>query len=241
MATALYGGHSSVVLDAPVSERVAYLRKLGVLTFASLGITATAAVLAMGAVLSIDALRSNIVSLIVMLGGIYGAQGISHTVMRSGSQGARVAGFVAASALQGVAISYLLLTAVMLSMNLYASPFVFLGQAGALVALTVLGMVLYLLSGPKQLSMVGSMLSMLTLPMLGLMAITWIFPVGGIFGVLISAGFVVVSAGGLLYSLNTVMHHFRTDMVLAGALHVSIGIVVLFWNLLVLLMRLQRR
>ena len=53
--------------------------------------------------------------------------------------------------------------------------------------------------------------------------------------------FVVVSAGGLLYNLNHVIHHMSTEMHVPAAYHITLGILVLFWNILVLLMRLQRR
>jgi len=138
-------------------------------------------------------------------------------------------------------MGYLLLTATIASAELYSNPLIFLGQAFSLVGLTVLGMVAYLMTGPKNLSMVGSALSTLALPMLALMVFSWFFPVGGIFGILISAGFVAISAGGLLYNLNAVMHSMRTSDTVPAAYHVTMGILVLFWNVLVLLMRLQRR
>ena len=53
--------------------------------------------------------------------------------------------------------------------------------------------------------------------------------------------FVALSAGGLLFNLNHVMHRMSTDMVVPAAYHVTLGMLVLFWNVLSLLMRLQRR
>lgn len=66
-------------------------------------------------------------------------------------------------------------------------------------------------------------------------------PVGGVFGMLISAGFVVLSAGGLLYNLNQVMHTMSVRNTIPAAYHVTLGVLTLFWNVLVLLMQLQRR
>ena len=46
---------------------------------------------------------------------------------------------------------------------------------------------------------------------------------------------------GLLYNLNQVMHTLSTDQHIGGAYTITMGLLVLFWNLLVLLMRLQSR
>ena len=58
---------------------------------------------------------------------------------------------------------------------------------------------------------------------------------------LLSAVFVVVSAAGLLYQVNQVIHRLRTDMHIEGAYLITMGVLVLFWNLLSLLMRLNGR
>ena len=56
-----------------------------------------------------------------------------------------------------------------------------------------------------------------------------------------SLAFVAFSGAGLLYELNMVMHKMRTDMDVEGAFMITMGLLVLFWNVLVLLMRLQGR
>jgi len=229
------------VAQAEVPRRVAFMRQVGIWTLGSLGITAVAAALSMYAVVSVTFLQGRWTSMAVMLGGIYGAQFIGRFIAGTADRSTQMMGFVAGSAAQGTALGYIMLTAVMMSIEQYSQPFVFIGQAGALVAMTVLGMVAYLLTGPRNLSLLGSMMSMLTLPMLGLMAFSWFWPVGGVFGMILSLVFVGVSAAGLFYSLNNVMHRYSTEMVIPGAFQVSIGIVVLFWNVLTLLMRLQRR
>jgi len=228
------------VVRADESARVRYMRQIGVYTLGSLIVTAIAAVLMMMAVVSIPILQNRIASLVIMLGGIYGAQIVGNSMTTSSESGTRTMGFLLAPALAGAALSYLLLTAVQIGAQ-SGDPLLIIGQAGAFTGLTVLGMVVYLLTGPKELSYVGAGLSMLTLPMLGLMVITWVFPVGGVFGLVLSGIFVAVSAGGLLYSLNQVLHQYSTNMVLAGATRVSLGIVVLFWNILTFIMRFTSR
>ncbi|MEN0065169.1 MAG: Bax inhibitor-1 family protein [Myxococcota bacterium] len=223
------------VVEAEESARIAYMRQLGIYTFGSLVITGIAAVLMMGALDSIPALRGRIPSLVIMLGGIYGAQFVGNSLTLSPNAGTRWMGYLVAPALAGAALSYLLYIAVAVGAQ-SGNPLEIIGQAGALTGLTVFGMVAYLLSGPRQLNFLAAGLSMLFLPMLGLMALTVVFPVGGVFGMIISAVFVVVSAAGLLYTLNQVLHEYSTDMVLPGATRVAIGIVVVFWNILSLIL-----
>lgn len=234
------------VLPVAMAEepaRVAYLRQVGVLTLGSLLITATAAVAWFYLAFEVapELLRQTYVMLGIMLGGIYGAQFIGNSMVASQNGGTRVAGFVIGSSLSGIAISYMLGFASMLAYEVYGNPYTLILQAGGIVAATVVGMVIYLLTGPRQLNTLGSVLSVIWLPMLGLMAFSWLFPVGGVLGIVIGLVFVGVSAGALLYSLNQVMHQMSTDQVMAGAFHISTGIVILFWNVLSLLMRLTSR
>ena len=242
MSQSLYGNpYQTPVANAPVDVRVAFLRKVGGLTFGGLVISAITAVMSTMAVVEIEALQGRWVSLGVMLGAIFASQWVGGSLVNANDKSTQIAGFVLGTGLQGVAMGYLLLTAVTLSSQLYANPFVFLIQAMSLVGLTVLGMVLYLMTGPKQLSMIGSVMATLSLPLLGLMVLSFIFPMGGIVGILINIVFVALSAGGLLYNLNQVMHQMSTDRVVPAAYHVTLGVLTLFWNVLTLLMRLQDR
>jgi FtsH-binding integral membrane protein len=125
-------------------------------------------------------------------------------------------------------------------MDIYAgNPVVLIFQALGLMGLSVTGMVAYLLTGPKQLNWLGAGLATIGLPMLVLMVVSFLFPIGGFFGILISLAFVAVSAGGLLYNLNLVMHQMNTRMVIPAAFAIAMSTLVLFWNILVLLMKLQ--
>ena len=230
------------VAQAEESARVTYLRQVAMLTLGSLVITAVSAVVWMYMIgMFPEVLTQTYVAMGIMLGGIYGAQFLGNNMVASQSQGTRITGFVLGSSLSGIALSYVVGAAAILGAEVFGDPLRLIVQAGGLVAMTVLGMVIYLMTGPRNLSTLGSILGVLWLPMLGLMAVTWLFPVGGTMGLVFSAIFVAVSAGGLLYSLNQVMHQYSTDMVMAGAFHISTSIVVLFWNILTLLMRLTSR
>lgn len=229
-----------VVAAAPESERASFLRKVAGLTFAGLFVSGTTSVVSASAIVLVGS-TSHLVSLAVMMGSFFIARMVGGSLVYSESAPARYAGFFVGSVFQGVAMGYLILSAMFLSQAQFGNPLVFLVQAAGLVGLTVAGMVAYLLTGPKQLSMVGGALAAMSLPMLALMVISFIWPIGGFMGMLLSALFVVMSAGGLLYSLNNVMHQMSTQQYVAGAFHVTMGVLTLFWNVLTFLMRMQRR
>jgi FtsH-binding integral membrane protein len=227
---------------ADEAARLAFMKKVALKVLASLVITAVAASGWMAAIVAVpEVLAQRWVSLGIMLGGIYGAQFIGNKMTASPDADTRTSGFVIGSVLQGVALSYIVGAAAVMSAQYFGDPFVLVGQAGGLVFLTVLGMVAYLMSGPKELNMVRGALSVLFLPMLGLMVVTWLFPIGGTLGIAFAGIFVAVSAGSLLYSLNQVMHRMGLNQSTAGAFFISTSIVILFWNVLSLLMRLTSR
>lgn len=247
MSMPLENPYATPVYMAPEADRVSYLRKVALLTLGSLtlvGITASlSAVLILG-LATAGIMVPWFLQLILMLGGLYGAQFLGNRMTSSPSAGTRVAGLVLGSGMLGVSLGFLLLAAVFVSAGAFEGAlalFVLPFQALGLVGLTVAGMVVYLLTGPRKLSMVTGAVAMLTLPMLGLMAITWIWPVGGVMGIVISAVFVVISAAGLLVSLNRVIHKLGVDQAMLGAFQLTVGIVVLFWNILSLLMRITDR
>lgn len=227
------------VSHAEETERAAFLRQVGGLTLLGLVIAGVASVGSMFAVATIEALQHPYAALAIMLGGVFGARWVGSTLVVNPES--QVGGFVLGTALQGLAMGYLLLAAVVASQELYADPFLMIGQALGLVGLTVFGMVAYLMTGPKNLSILGGTLSALSLPMLGLMMLSFVFPINGTIGILVSLVFVGMSAGGLVYNLNQVMHQMSTKMVWPAAYHVALGVLILFWNVLTLLLRLSRR
>ena len=230
--------------EAKVEERVAFLRKVAGLTFVGLMISGATSLATAGliAVLS-EIMMSRPVSLVLMLGGIFGARMIGGSMVRSETPATQYAGFAIGTMLQGVAMGYIILTALMFSASVLGNPLILLVEAIGLVGLTMFGMTVYLLTGPKNLSMVGGFLSAVSLPMMVLMVVTFVFPslFGGFMGLLLNMVFVGISAAGLLYSLNQVMHEMSTKHVVPAAYFITLGILTLLWNVITLLMRLQRR
>ena len=228
--------YAEPVIYADESSRISYLRRVAVLTGVGLAVsfgTATVAAFAFAV-----APLPQIAIMAIVFGSFMGAQYGGQAMINSG---ARYPGFFMGSILQGVAMGYLLLAAAAVSASALGNPFMLIGEAIVLVALTAMGMIGYLLSGPKNLSLVRAGMATFGLPMFALMIMSLFWAPGGIFGVLMSLAFVAFSGAGLLYELNMVMHKMRTDMDVEGAFMITMGLLVLFWNVLVLLMRLQGR
>ncbi len=230
------------VIDDSAEIRVSYLRKVGALTMAGLALTAVTALASASLIFVFDFLASPLISGVVILGSFFAAQyGARAVVFNNDSTAVKLAGFAGGAMLEGVAFGYLVLSAALLGMTSYGNPFIFLLQATALVSLCAFGMFLYLMTGPRELSYIKGGLSVLFMPMMVLMVVSFVFPIGGPIGILLSLLFVGVSAAGLLYELNQVLHRYASTMWIEGSFSVMMGLLVLFWNILVLLMKLQRR
>lgn len=220
--------------------RVTYLQRVALLTMLGLGVSAFVGLVSALAVAVVPLLQSGVASIVVILGSFGIAQYVAPRFVFSGTS-SKWFGFGLGAVFQGVAMGYLLLTAALMGAQVFGNPFVLVGQALGLTGLTTVGMVGYLWSRPRELNWIAAMLSMMFLPMLVLMAVGIFFPITGPWGLAVSALFVFVSAAGLLYQVNEVLHRLRSDMHVEGAYIVTMGVLVLFWNILSLLMRMQRR
>jgi FtsH-binding integral membrane protein len=132
---------------------------------------------------------------------------------------------------------------VLVSRQDFGNPLVLIGMALVLTVVAGLGITTYVLAEPREFSLLRAGLGAVFLPMLVLMAVTFAFPnaIGGTLGIVVAAIFVLISAAALLYQVNAVVHKFTTGMHVEGGYVIAIGVIVLFWNLLSLLMRMRRR
>lgn len=231
---------SHVESDARVDylKRVLGLTAVGLMGSGAAGV-ATAGVLFLLANAGVTFVFHQIFMLVAILGSYGVAQYVAPRFVFSGTS-SKWFGFGLGVVFQGIAMGYLLLAAI--SMTLGAQPLL-LPMALGLTAMTGIGMATYVWTGPKDFSYIKAALSALFLPMLILMGVSFVFPglFGGPLGIALSAVFVVVSGAGLLYQINQVMHRLRTDQHVEGAYLITMGILILFWNILTLLMRLNRR
>ena len=234
--------HSTPVSMAQPSDRVEYLKKVMAWTVSGLFFAGLTGVAMAALLLSLPAghiLLHHYVSLGIILGSFAIAQYVAPSMVFGDN---KVAGFVMANVAQGVAMGYLLSTAVLVSLGQTGSAFSLVGTALTMTALTGGGILAYIMSGPKDFSILGGALSALGLPMLILMGVSFVMPslFGGTLGIILCGVFVVISAAGLLYQTNAVVHKLRTDQHIEGSYLISMGILVLFWNILTLLMSLSR-
>jgi FtsH-binding integral membrane protein len=228
------------VAQAQESERSAYLQKVLSWTVGGLFISGLSSVVSATVLAGIPTLLHGYAPMILIMG----CWAITNFVARPMVFGeSKVLGFVLGTAAQGVAMGFLLLAAMLVGGMVHGSPFLLVGLAAGLTGFSALGMATYTYVMPRDFSMIGAGLSAMSIPMLILMAVSFAFPsvLGGVFGLIMGGVFVVISVGSLLYQLNQVMHQFNTRMHIEGAYTVSLGILVLFWTILSLLMRLNRR
>lgn len=230
------------VIESPLEERVSYLRKVGVLTFLGLGLSIATGTVSAFVFLAVPGLLSGFMPMVIAFGCFaiahYGMQAV---VVRSESQAMKLAGFFGGTVFQGIAMGMILLVAAAIGADVFGNPLAIPLQAFAIVGATSLAMMGWLLTGPRELSWVRGALAVLWLPMLVAMALSWAFPIGGVMGIGLSLVFVVVSGMGLLYQLDVVMNKMSTDQHVEGAYFVTMALLVLLWNVIVLLSRLQGR
>ena len=224
------------------TDRVTYLQRVLAYTAGGLTVSGAVGLLTAAAIYIGGSVAPGLVfNQWFMLAAILGSFAVAQYVAPRfvfGEQ--KLLGFGLAVVFQGISMGYLLLTAII--MTLGDVPWL-IGAAVALTASTGIGMAAYVWTKPREFSFIKAGLAALSLPMLLLMGVSFVFPslFGGPLGIVLSAVFVVVSAAGLLYQVNQVIHRLRTDMHIEGAYLITMGILVLFWNILTLLMRLARR
>jgi FtsH-binding integral membrane protein len=223
-------------IAASVAERAAFLRRAAAWTVAGLVITAITSVISMLVVVPAVA-RGGTIALLVV---VYGSFLVSQTVARRMVYGeSKVAGFLLGMAAQGIALGFLLMATLLLGE--VGEGLKAIAYALALTLLASLAMLIYASIRKREFSMLGAGLSMVFIPMLCLMGLQLVFPFNGPFGLVISLIFVAVSVGAMLWKLNRVLYLMPTTMAIEGGFEISLGIVVLFWNILSLLNRVRRR
>jgi FtsH-binding integral membrane protein len=216
-------------ISGPSESRLAFLRKVSTWTFGGLVITAVVAVLSM---FTLARLLDGIpyVGVGVVLGSFLFAQYVARAMVYGKT---KTLGFVLGMVGEGIAFGFLLLS-VVAQLGVQEGGVVLI-QAMGLTTLAAGGMLAYVWFNKSDFSFIKAGLSVLFLPMLVLMAISWAFPIGGVFGMLITAAFVVFSGMALIYKFNVVVHEMNEDQTIEAAFEITMGILVLLWNLIVLL------
>ena len=228
------------VAAAPSDARRAYLRRT--LSVAALGLFIAGAVgiASMFSLSTHPALLTGWAPMLLILG----CWALTNFVAQPMVFGAnKWGGFLLGTSAQGVALGFLLLVAVLVSKQDFGNPLTLIGMAMALTVVAGLGLTSYVWTERHEFSLLRAGLAASFLPMLVLMGVSFAFPnlLGGTAGIVVSAVFVLISAAALLYRLNKVVHDFTTEMHVEGGYIIAIGVIVLFWNILSLLLRMRRR
>lgn len=232
--------HAVAIADAPPEVRSAYLRKVMTTTVLGLAIASVVGVMSAMVIASQPWMFRGFAPMAIILG----CWAITNFVAQPMVFGAaKWPGFLLGTIAQGAAMGFILLMGVVISQQSFGNPFRLIGTALAITVCAGIGLGIYASTERREFSMLRAGLSALFIPMLILMAVTFAFPnlIGGTAGILVSGVFVLISAAGLLYQLNNVLHNFSEDMPMEGAYIITIGLLVLFWNILSFLSRLMRR
>jgi hypothetical protein len=226
-------------IEAP--SRIAYLKKVYLWTLGGLFLASLAGIAMAFAIANTPMLQGTIPFLIIVFGGMFVAHGVCASMVAKPSSA--IMGFVVANVVEGITLGYILLQAMVMSAASTGDPFLFIAQALGMTLLVTLSIAAYVWTNPSEFRWAGAIMSALGLPMLVFMVLMFVMPslFGGPFGMIITIVFVAISIIGLLKSTSDVMHHFNEDQVIPGAFLISMGILILFWNILVLIMRLQGR
>jgi FtsH-binding integral membrane protein len=234
----------TTVRDIPIAEaapevRAAYLRR--VLGTTELGLTLAAVVGVISAMFI--ATQPWLFRGFAPMAIILGCWAITNFVARPMVFGtSKWPGFFLGTVTQGAAMGFILLVGVLISQQSYGNPFRLIATALGITVCTGIGLAIYASGARHEFSLLRAGLSAAFIPMLILMAVTFAFPnlIGGTAGLIVGGIFVLISAAGLLYQLNLVLHEFTEDMPIEGAYLMTIGVLVLFWNVLSFLSRLRR-
>jgi len=221
---------------APAEERSEFLRRAATWTVGGLLVTALASIASLLFVVPLVFRGGSWAVLAVVYGSFFATQILARRMVYGD---AKVPGFLLGTALQGVALGFLL--AITLAIGSVADGLKVIGYAMTMTLLASLAMLAYVSIEKRDFSLIRAGLSVLFIPMLLLMGLQLVLPMDGTIGIVIAAVFLVVSAAAMLWKLNFVLHEMPTTMPVEAGFEISIGIVILFWNLLSLLNRLRRR
>lgn len=240
------------IADAPAAERVEFLRSVLTLTSVGLLLTAVSGFIAANVMgpyffetVTVEHLGQTTmifhhqwIYLLVVLGAMFGAQALGPK-LAVGS--APEIGLVVGSTLMGVVLGPALYLGYMVIDPAGGGGMTLIAEALGLTSLTAIGMTGYVWTKPRDFSLLGAAMSAIALPMFALMILSFFIPFGNTFGLILIGAFVLFSAATLLFKLNSIIHTMDTDHKHLAAVTLTLAIGVLFYNILMLLIRLNGR
>ena len=224
------------IAAAPIEERSQFLQQVALRTLGGLVLTAIVAVFSTLFIAPMVIQAGTIAILAVVYGSFFGAQFLGRKLVYGAN---KAAGFVVGTTLQGIALGFLLLIAIVTTAP--GEGLALIGYSLTMVVLSTAAMLLYVTIDKRDFSFLRAGLTMLSIPMLVLMGLQLVLPMNGTAGLIVSGVFLAVSVGTLLYQLNAVLHTYPVEMSTEAAFELTLSIVVFFWNLLAFFLRFKRR
>lgn len=157
------------------------------------------------------------------------ASSMAQNVKSIPMQYAGLAFYVAAEALFFAPMLYMAVT--------FAGPTVIM-NAGLITLALFAGLTLVVFTTRKDFSFMGSILKVGFLLSIGVIVAGVMF--GFNLGLAFSAIMVALASGAILYDTSNILHHYRTDQHVAGALSLFASVALLFWYVLRIVMSFSR-
>lgn len=230
-----YVGYQPIAAEA-AEVRAQFLKKVALGTLGGLAWTAVVSMFSTLFVAPFVFQGGTWAVLGVVYGSIFGAQLLGRKLVYGD---AKLAGFFVGTTLQGIALGFLLLIALVTTAP--GEGLQLIGYSLLMVVLSVAAMLVYVTAEKREFSMLRAGLTMLAIPMLVMMGLQLVLPMDGTIGLVISGVFLAVSVGALLYRLNAIVHEFPVNAATEASFELTIGIVIFFWNLLSFILRMKRR
>lgn len=217
-------------------SRIAFLKQVYLKALGGLVLAAIAGIAMSMAIFNVPLLRTQPAQLVIIFGSFIFAQWVCAGLVQKKSTA--VLGFVMGNIAEGIALGYILAVAMIVSQAKFGAPHMLIGQALGLTVMIVVALTGYVWTNPSEFRWANAILSAFFVPMLILMVLSFVFPIGGTLGLALSGVFVFISVISLLVTTKNVLRHLEPDQTWEGAFALSLSILILFWNILSLLIRL---
>ena len=190
---------ASTLSQADGSTRIRYLKKVFLWSAFGLIIAGAVGFASAMVIASNTWLMGMWPRLIIIFGSLGVAQYLCAGMVRQ--PGSRVFGFLLANTAMGVALGFILLSAMFFSQQQFEHPFILIGQALGMTLSVALGLAVYVWTNPSEFRWAHAIVGALSLPLLVFMGLSFFLPFTGVFGLILSVVFVAVSVFGLLLFL----------------------------------------
>jgi len=240
MSYSLDGYQGETVALAPVSERVAFIRRtyahLTVAILALVGIEFALLSTGIGETILKSLFAQNgawIALMVLFIGGGYAAQSMARSTRSVGLQYAGLALYVMLQAL-------ILLPILWKASTFFPNQFL-IPKAAVVTLMAFGGLTAAVFWSKKDFSFMGPMLGVLSFVALGVVICAVLFGFGGgLLGIGLSVAMIALAAGYIIYDTSNIMHQYGTNQHVAASLALFASVALMFFYVLRLFMATSR-